>query len=619
MSFHSTDITNMPIDIVIFIFNKIVNINDVIKFAYCNKYVFDIYKNNINLVIQQLINNSNVLVNYIIQLCYDKNDTIENKLKNIKLIDNFLSNNTYDNLVKDFHSARDHYNNPHKIDEKIRLFKYYHLRVFEGFNHDFSTFAMSLLDTQLNVLLYLVNFGYNFNNCYKAACKLNMEQVKLMISIVQRGINFNEAIDVASKISEDKIGYFFELKNRNFSVENSIVVITQFDNTKIEIMNQLIQKGIAPESSVEAVDSMSQNELELFIKIASINNNAEFLYETISRDFDENELKIVIKLLENNFDINEINCIITAMNSNHESCSEKCIELKNKGVSERSLWFIIEDGMLDDFDIELYNFLTNRIDDSDTIIQIILTQKTHKEIKRIIKLINQNITPEIAFKIVDIDISQQSLKLIKPYLKYICPDFITRFVNNFNEINNYIKMYKEIKLHIKYIMQLLLASNYWSNTINIQFSSDIIRIIKEMRTYNIKDDAIIKFIIGYSNKFNKIYENINIYQLHQINQCISFINKGIDNLECIFYVVKMGQKYVSYIENLDETDFNIIKQFDYSKFSMFINLCGELNDIKKNLKLVHVLSKEGLTKINNIALTGKTYRFSIELIINQYN
>jgi hypothetical protein len=444
-----------------------------------------------------------------------------------------------------------------------------------------------------------------------------MEKVKLMISIVQRGIDFNGAIEAAFLISEDKIDFFFELKNNDFSIEYAIRVITKFDNTKIEIMNQLIQKGIAPDTSVEAVDSMSQNELELFIKIASINNNAEFLYETVCRDFNENELKIVIKLLENNFDINEINCIIAAIDTNHEASSEKCIELKKKGVSERSLWFIIDDGMLDDFDIELYNFLTNKIDDSDTIIQIILTHKTHKEIKRIIKLINQNITPEIAFKIVDNEISQQSLKLIKPYLKYICPGFIKSFVNNFNEIKNYIKMCKEIKLHIKYITKLLLASNYWSNIINIQFSADIIKIIQEMRTYNIKDDAIIKFIIEYSNKFNKIYNNINIYQLPQINQCIRFINKGIDNLECIFYVVNMGQKYVSYIENLDEIELNIIKQFDYSKFSFFLNLCKELNDFNKILTWVRSLKDETIIKINNIVYTGKTYRFSIDLIMSQ--
>ncbi len=406
MSLHSPNITNIPIEIILSIFDKIININDIIKFAESNTYIFNIYKNYIDQIINKLLNNNknNGLVNYVICGCYN-NDSIQNKLNNIKLIANFLSNNTNEMLLENYNNLRKY--NPFKIDKQSRMFKYYFLRVIHNYNHEFAKLATSLKEEHYNIFMHFIKNGYNMNDSHWIAINLNTEQIKIMIKIIERGIPFNEAKKVATKINEKSLQRIFELIDENFSIESAIIV-NNFNEIQLEKINVLINLGLTRDISVNAINTFNQTRLDLFIKIANINNTSNFLQNIIKINVDENKMKSFIKLLEHGFDKDELILLsysISEMGFFNEAYIEKFILLKQKGIPENLIRELLENYTIDNFDFDLLDYLIEEINDYNTIVKIIIKKNDCDDfnyfVDTVIKLINENIKPEQAFHMVD--------------------------------------------------------------------------------------------------------------------------------------------------------------------------------------------------------------------------
>ena len=93
MSFHTSYMTCLPEELILAVFDMCDNVNDIINLAESDQYVFAIYKANIDKVVKQLINKSQV-DNIIWSFYYKKyyNNNIDTKLAIVKKIGNYLSN-----------------------------------------------------------------------------------------------------------------------------------------------------------------------------------------------------------------------------------------------------------------------------------------------------------------------------------------------------------------------------------------------------------------------------------------------------------------------------------------------------------------------------------------------
>jgi hypothetical protein len=653
MAFNPTNMTNIPLEVILNIFSMFMDVKDVLKFAKYNDYVFNIYKSNLDKIINKLINNNetNSFVNYVIIGCYNKTDNIDKKLNNIELIADFLSKTTneelnyqYETMNRDNNFLLHHYEN-YRIDINTRMIKYYYFRVVGNFPHKLAKEASSLSSEDYLRFMNLIRLGYDITTSYYATKVLDNEKINLMHQVAKRGIKLNDAFHVARDISHDKIEKFFEFIGKNIEACNAILIINDFNEVQINKLEEVIQNGIDPNDAVFMVDKFDDNQIELIIQLISINNSPKLLNDIIEVERDADELSIMIKLLENNFDIEEIGSIafnLSGMVNFNDDYIIKCIELKSKGISESNILQLLESAMFENFDFEYYDVLIKKINDIETVIDIICDETNDDDINKMIELINEGICKKYVFYLTK-NYSKEEALLLKPYLEYIdCTNDIENFMINYDEIKDYIKMFQDNNLNDKHIANYLISNQYTFLKFSEHFVSKLIRVIKELQQYQLDDDFIIDFISDYTSQCRHIELDssfhleepvskrtmINmetIYDLPQFNACIRLINKGFrDNNTLInFYniMIKHDIDATKYIDNLNEADIYFIKTFDETKLNVFLNLCKETNNVDKTLEVMKKLDEDAVNKIFNFAYnTGNTYKASLkhflELVCN---
>jgi hypothetical protein len=639
---------NIPAEVILNIFSMFMDVKDVLKFAKYNNYVFNIYKSNLDKIINKLINNNetNSFVNYVIIGCFDKTDSIDKKLNNIELIADFLSKNTNE-ILNNNYRILNHNNNSllhnfdnYRIDINTRMIRYYNFRVIGNFPHKLAQEASSLYREDYIRFMNLIRLGYDISTSYRAAKFLDNEKINLMHQVAKRGIELDDVFNVARDISHDKIEKLFELIAKNIDVLNAILIINNFNEMQINKMEELIINGFEPDDAVCIVDRFDDNQIELIVQIVSINNSNILLDDIIEAGRDAIELSIIIKLLKNNFDIEEIGSI--ALNFNNfanfnDDYIIKCIELKSKGLDNKNIKDLLNSSMFENFDYEYYDVLIKKINDIDTVIRIICDENNDDDINKMVELINEGISKEFVFFL--INYSKEKVLTIKPYLEYMisCLD-IQRFMDKYDEIKDYIKMFKDNNLNDKIIVKYLIIYENFLPTLNVHFVSELIMAIKQLQQYQLDDDYINDFIRFYTFickdiHFQKTYYfneppakkpiiNMDtIYELPQFNACIQLINKGFRNIQKLADIIKIIFKYnidTKYIENLNDAAIEFVKTLSDKKLTVFFNLCKETNNIDKTIDLIKKLDENAINKICNVASnTGNSYSYSLKNYLEQ--
>lgn len=628
MDFNPTNVNNMPMEIILLIFSKMTDVNVVCKFAYSHDYVFNIYKNKLDQIINQLIDNNKVseLINYVIMGCYNKKDSIEKKLDNIKLVADFLSKNNNKQLNSQYNLVLS-YNrfNRTTIDIGTQMSKYYNMLVIESFPHKIAQFGSSLDGNQYNIFIDLIKLGYNSNESHWIATQLNQEQINIMNQIMDNGIDLHNAKTLALDIDKNNIDFFLELIRRGFSSCMAKYVIRNLNKSQIEQMNELILKGIDINSAPEIVEIFNDIEIELILEINSINNSESLLTDIITNQRNETDLLVMLELVKNNFDIEQVGFLtsrLVDMDNFNNNQIIKCIKLKNNGIYEGKIVELFEREMFEDFNFKYYNSLMEKINDSNTVMDIIIHQIDDDKINKIIEIVNENIPAKYAYDLVKY--SKEVILNIKPYLEYIKMDSIHLFVNNFNEINNYIKIFQETNLNIKNIIELVFYP-YVYKTIDFTFISDIIKIVKQLKENQLDDSLIVRFIISYSNYYSVLIKSTNphlnipnIYELPHLRVYIWLLIKGFKYVDVLTHIVEMISNNginIKYINDLNDEDLNYVKTFDETKMTIFLNLCEETKSSANHLRLMKSLSEDALSKIHNLVLnTGKIYLYSIKYL-----
>ncbi len=632
MAFNTSSINNIPPEVMLNIFSMFRDIKDVIKFSNSSDYAFAVYKNNLSEIINKLIvnNRNNGLVNYVIVGAYNKKDSIDKKLHNIKLIADFLSKND-NNVLNEHYKLFSDYSlslqNNH-IDKQKRMISYYYFRIICNFPHKLAFNASNLSKEHYIVFMNLIKQGNDINISYYATTNLDNEKINIMKQLVDHGIKSDEAYRTASNITSDNIERFFELVRRDFFADNAIIIINNFNEMQINKMEELIQHGFKPNDASEIVQKYNDMEIQVIIQITSINNALLLINDILTHDRNEAELQVMLELVKNNFNVEQVgiltNNLVDLDNFNNEHVT-KIIELKNKGISEKNILNLFENDMFEEFNFENYDRLIEVINDSDTVIEMIIDQLD--DIDKVVELINDGISGACAIYLINNNYSKEQCLLVKPYLEYIKHfEDINYFIINYDEIIPYIQMFQENNLNAKYVAYILITSQSIYPVFNFTFISDIIRIIKLLQGHHLDDEYICNFITCYTYTFKnqmaaygepqpKKQMISNIYELPQLNACISFINKGIINNHILMESVKMMYENdidIKYIDNLNEEDADYVKNLNKIQLDVFLNLCKDINNTTNVIILMKKLNEDAITKIYNFASnTGNSYIYSL--------
>jgi hypothetical protein len=224
---------------------------------------------------------------------------------------------------------------------------------------------------------------------------------------------------------------------------------------QINKLEEVIQNGINPNDAVDIAEKFDDDEIELILQIVSINNSQKLLWDIIEAERDAIEMRIIIKLLKNNFDIKKIGhtaFTLRNMANFNDDYIIKCIELKSKGISEKNILQLLEEDMFEKFDFEYYDFLIKKFDDVDTVIKIICDEIDDDDNNIMIELINEGICKKYVFYLTK-NYSKEEALILKPYLEYVdCTNDIEDFMNNYDEIKDYIKMFQDNNLNDKYFL-----------------------------------------------------------------------------------------------------------------------------------------------------------------------
>ena len=215
--------------------------------------------------------------------------------------------------------------------------------------------------------------------------------------------NIDTKLDIVKKIGNylSKMGSFefdcilrlkggdfekvFELyEEYSLSIMHSVFMINDFNETQIEKTKRLIHdENLYSEIAFDLVEKFNDAEIELFIKLSKIlikegndNNNRRLLFIADTHR-DETELNIMIKLAENNFETNNIIYMTNDLVDNNdydEYSIMKCVELKNKGISEDHISNLVEAEIHKEFDYEYYESLIKNNHTPEEAINLILAE-----------------------------------------------------------------------------------------------------------------------------------------------------------------------------------------------------------------------------------------------------
>ncbi len=294
MSFHTSYMTCLPQELILAVFDKCDDVNDIINFAESNQYVFGIYKANINIVVKQIVNNN-------------KNNEVHN------IIWSFYYNKYFNN---------DHYNNS--------------------------------IDTKLNIVKKINNYLSNID------------------SFDLHDIVFLDGGDV------EKVFELYE--EYSLSISNSVSMITDFNETQIEKTKRLIHaENIHPEIAFYLGEKYNDVQTELLIKLCNLLKDNYVLDIIVGVEYsrDETDLNIMIKLAENNFKTEYLVYMTNDLVNNNdydEYSIMKCIELKNKGISEENIHNLVSMEIHKEFDYEYYESLIKNNHTPDEAIEMIIDE-----------------------------------------------------------------------------------------------------------------------------------------------------------------------------------------------------------------------------------------------------
>jgi len=397
MSFHTSYMTCLPQELILAVFDMCYNVSDVINLAESDQYVFDIYKANINKVVSQLIiNNKKKIISDVIRGAYfnahykeDTNDySIDTKLDIVKKIGNYLSNTTPQQFIEHLKLVTTdvHFNQDLFHINKL-FYNFCYMKIIKSHDNNISHMSSYLTLNKYNTFIHYVNLGYNINDCFSTR-NLNELQIELVKKYIDRGLQLKNAINVATNINEDNVEKLFELyEEYSLSIRHAITMLNDFNETQIEKTKRLIHdENLYSEIAFDLVEKFNDAEIELFIKLSKIlikegDDNDNLTLRLIAENHrDETELNIMIKLAENNFETDSLIYItneLIDLNNIDESSIMKCIELKNKGISEEKICNLVEADIYKEFDYEYYESLISLNHSPDEAIRMIIAE--HEE------------------------------------------------------------------------------------------------------------------------------------------------------------------------------------------------------------------------------------------------
>jgi hypothetical protein len=256
--------------------------------------------------------------------------------------------------------------------------------VFDIYKANIDKVVKQLINKKNKVHNIIWSFYYNkhYNNI-----DTKLDIVKKIGNYLSNMDSFDLNSILLLKAGRDVEKVFKLYEEYSLSIMHSVFMINDFNETQIEKTKRLIHdENLYSEIAFDLVEKSNDAEIELFIKLSKIlikegDDNDNLTLRLIAENHrDETELNIMIKLAENNFETDSLIYItneLIDLNNIDESSIMKCIELKNKGISEENICNLVEADIYKEFDYEYYESLISLNHSPDEAIRIILAE--HEE------------------------------------------------------------------------------------------------------------------------------------------------------------------------------------------------------------------------------------------------
>lgn len=630
-------LNKLSVEIILQIFNKFTDIKDIINFAMSNDNIKEIYKAHLNNIIKNLIQNNKknrMYISFLINICYNKKETIEKRVYLINLIANFLSNNSYEDIINNIVSFRSYLYNNNQINSIQRLGTYYKQRIFFNFNHICAMKASGFNQHQFKKLLDLIKMGYEFNECLWIVSNLNDDKINMMMRIISNGIDISDAKKAADILEEEQLVHFYDLIQQNFTASDAIFIIENLNEANIISMNALIEQGVSKDFAPHAVFTFNEHQLELFKTLINYEIGNYIQWRLIEDNVEEEFMNIMIRLIENGIEDEiafNIACELLDSNNYNESILDRCINYIQMGVGGQTIFDIFQNNISDN-DINIMFQLMERNINSDTAIKIILNNKSEEDINKIIELIHENpeLNHEIAFYLIDKNYSKELIDKIKIYFNDINIYEAIYLINHFTEeLDEYIKRMLQIGIKMECIMKLLHSLYLYLpfDRINLQFMNDIIIRLEQIISFGVEHDFAMTFIIEFEKECKKRTElrisnlhNINFYNSEAMVAALNLIRNGFNIFMTNYIIFTLGKNYMNIINHIFNTNEEmskiIAKNFDKIQLDILVHLIKEGCEIDRAFRFVMDTNKNKLDKIYNIASTGETYTRAMNHIMD---
>ncbi len=258
MSFHTSYMTCLPEELILEVFDMCDNVNDIINLAESDQYVFAIYKANIDKVVKQLINKSQVY-NIIWSFYYNKyyNNNIDTKLASVKKIGNYLSNIDPSDLnyISCLKEGGD-------VEKVFELHKEHTLNISNAVDmiNDFN-------EEQIEQTIKLIHRDFDSEIAYNLVEKFSYIEIELIIElsqIITKDYILEELLAELSTFwnaSETELIIMITLLENNFNednISNMASALYDFHNYNESHLNKCIElkkKGINEEQIYELLEA----------------------------------------------------------------------------------------------------------------------------------------------------------------------------------------------------------------------------------------------------------------------------------------------------------------------------------------------------------------------------
>jgi hypothetical protein len=253
--------------------------------------------------------------------------------------------------------------------------------VFDIYKANIDKVVKQLINKKNKVHNIIWSFYYNkhYNNI-----DTKLDIVKKIGNYLSNMDSFDLNSILLLKAGRDVEKIFELYEEYSLSIMHSVFMINDFNETQIEKTKRLIHdENLYSEIAFDLVEKSNDAEIKLFIKLSKIlikegDDNDNLTLRLIAENHrDETELNIMIKLAENNFETDSLIYItneLIDLNNIDESSIMKCIELKNKGISEENICNLVEADIYKEFDYEYYESLISLNHSPDEAIRMIIAE-----------------------------------------------------------------------------------------------------------------------------------------------------------------------------------------------------------------------------------------------------